>query len=292
MNKKCILAAAAFSLAAAVSTVNAQTVTTNLGDLVLGFYASSGTGASSSLEVDLGSITNYVDSSGNPLGGSTMFQVTNLSATDLTAVYGSTWNTRSDLSWGIIGTVGRTGTGPLGEPVATLWATNAETTAGTQSNAWLVSSSSGQKSVSSKLESVITANFSAGGLNGAAATANSAFSAVIDNSLSNSYKNEDTSVAGTSFGYFNPSIDNFTNFGSSTWIVSDLYELRSSTSNPKPEAVYVGSFGLNAEGQLYFASSASAFATAVPEPATYAAIIGALSLGLVVIRRRRQAAAA
>jgi hypothetical protein len=48
---------------------------------------------------------------------------------------------------------------------------------------------------------------------------------------------------------------------------------------------YIGTFGIDADGALWFANNAAAFA-AVPEPSTYAMILAGLTLGVVAYRRR------
>jgi hypothetical protein len=53
---------------------------------------------------------------------------------------------------------------------------------------------------------------------------------------------------------------------------------------PLASALELGTFNLSANGELTF----TAF-TAIPEPSTYAAILGALTIGFVAIRRRRAA---
>lgn len=282
---KYLIGAVALALAAA-APAGAQTIASDLSShLVVGFYATGGTGSTSALEVDLGAITNYVDGSGNALGGSSMWQVTNFSSTDLSATYGATWNTRSDVYWGVIGTTTRTATGPQGQPIATLWVTNAESTPGTLSTPWTIAGSTTQKSWSSKLENVLS-NTASGGLAGATVTANSNFAAVLDSSSATyAFTNADGGSAGTSFSTWSGGngIDNLTTVSGSNWVVSDLWELRSGTFGN--DGTYIGSFGINSSGDLYFATSASAFA-AVPEPSTYAAIAGLLALGIVMIRRR------
>ena len=52
--------------------------------------------------------------------------------------------------------------------------------------------------------------------------------------------------------------------------------------------VYLGTFSLASNGNFSF----TAALTAVPEPSTYAALLGLGTLAIVAIRRRRQAAVA
>lgn len=238
---------------------DAATITANLNDLVLGFYATGGTGASVNLEVDLGSITNYVDASGNPLTN-TSKTVANLSAADLVAAFGSSWSTRTDLYFGIVGTTGRTGAGPLGEARNTLWVSAPEDTAGTLAVAWNRAGSSTQSSVASKIEPLfVNAPFN-GTLNGATSTANSSTSAIIDASLPSCYQKADgvsppTTVA--SFGYFLTGIDRYCGIATNGYAVLDLIELRPGSGT----GTYLGSFGLKSDGTLTFSTDPTVFAS-------------------------------
>ena len=67
------------------------------GDLILGFRADGGQGADTNLKVNLD------PASGLATGGTTTV-LTRLAVADLVATYGADWATRSDLSWGVIGT--------------------------------------------------------------------------------------------------------------------------------------------------------------------------------------------
>jgi hypothetical protein len=250
-------------------TARAQ-VSANLNDLVLGFRASGGQGQNVNLEVNLGSVSQFQ----NQPAGTTLL-ISRLSAADLAATYGANWATRTDLTWGIVGTAGRISGGPNGAPVATVWATNAEATVGTQSAAWTPGSRDAQFNVSSQIEALILA--SPGSLNGASATANSTSSSAINATLAGSYTYQDSFQVGTSFSFFNPSVNNTVNAGSGTYAVSDLYELRVGAST----ATYLGSFGLLKTGTLTFSTSPSTFTgasgapTITTQPSAQAVAVGA-----------------
>src|SRR5262249_31368748 len=94
-----------------------------------------------------------------------------------------------------------------------------------------------------------------GSLNGASTTSNSSSSSALNATLAGSYAYQDTFQPGTSFSFFNPSIDNSSNAGSGTYAVSDLYELRAGSAT----ATYLGSFGLSKTGTLTFSTSPSFF---------------------------------
>lgn len=223
-------------------------VQTNLGDLILGFYATGGVGQNVNLEVDLGSVSQF---QGKPSG--TTLQISALAAADLVATYGANWATRTDLFWGIIGTAGRISAGPNGAPIATLWATNPELTVGSQSTPWTPGSRNAQFLGSSAIEALMFA--APGSLNGASTTNSSVTSSAINSTLAGSYTYQDTSQVGVSFGFFNPSIDNGVKPISGSYAVSDLYEVRVGTS----AGTYLGSFGLSTSGTLIFSTSPSFF---------------------------------
>lgn len=286
---KKILAALATGFALLAIPAQAQsTITAGFNDLVLGFRATSGTGSTLNLEVDLGSISQFQSPS------SSSFTLTRLSALDLTSTYGSSWNASgTTVTWGIVGTTGATAAGTGGVPAKTLWATKpwdvsgATDVAGT---AWNRGSTFAQQAPANAIATLFTG---ANALNGATSTANSAFSAVFTAGTPNSdstWSSLDLKTANVSFGYFNPTVDQTADFSlaQGSYLLSDLYQITPGSG----ASTYLGTFGLKADGTLTFATSSSFFTTAVPEPSTYAAIAGALALGLVVIRRRRQAAAA
>lgn len=256
-------------LAACLALPAAAQVQANLNDLILGFRATGGQGQNVNLEINLGSVSQFV----NQPAGTTLL-ISRLSPADLAAAYGAAWNTRSDLSWGIVGTSGRVGPGPGGQPPATLWGTRARDSAATQSIAFLPSSRSGQTNASAGIEALL---FGApGSLNGAAVTANSTSSATINGTLPGSYTAQDTFQPGVSFGFFNPSVNNTARVAAGSFAVSDLYELRPDAAT----ATYVGSFGLAANGTLTFSTSAAAFSgtsgapTITTQPAAQAAAVG------------------
>lgn len=249
---KTIYTTALLALSGLAATLQAQ-ITANANDLILGFHAAGGQGASISLEVDLGSVSTY-----SGLGAGTSLPITRLAVADLVATYGSNWASRTDLTWGIIGTSSRTGTGPNGQPASTLWATAPETTLGTQSIPYTPGSFYAQAYAASNVEAVY-AN-APGSLTGATATSNSSTTASINASLAGSYAAQDAIQPQASFGFFTPVIDNTTNIASGSYAVSDLYELRPGAAS----ATYLGSFGLSSSGALVFKATASNYAAGAP----------------------------
>ncbi len=253
---------------------NAQTVSSSTSDLLLGFRAAGGTGAALNLEVDLGAITSYTTGAFSTPG---IHTIGNLSVNDLaslTSGYGASWNTRSDLTWGIAGATGATN--------KTLYATFAETTPGTAFSGTIdVQNQSLRNAAAGKIQGTITS------LNGQNQTANSIYSSVLSASDPASWTTNGFADAGAAFSFFDSAtFENTTNISGGSYAVSDLYKLATNGT-----ATYLGSFALNSSGTLFFSTTASSFATPVPEPSTYAAIAGVLALGVVAWRRQQKKAA-
>jgi hypothetical protein len=264
-----LLAISAGPLAASAATVSAS-----LNDLIVGFYATGGTGASVNLEVNLGNVAQFYNVSGQ-------ITFSGLSATDLSGTYGSNWNTRTDLFWGVAGTTGAaSGTTIGGNPIAakTLWGGQAQTTLGVSSSGWNTGTTFAQQGPAGTIAGLYSGL--AGSLNGAISTANSTVAATINNTLNGSWsKAEGTTAA--AFGYFNPK----TSFDGSTNIVGnyaamDLYQLQPNSG----AATLMGTFALSGDGMLTYGANFSA--ATVPEPSTYAALLGAAALGFGAYRRR------
>ena len=253
-----LLALASIAILTPVLRAGAQTITPQLGDLILGFRATGGVGSTLNLEVDLGSISNFYNATGS-------FALPALSLQDLTDAYGANWSTRTDLVWGAVATIGRAnGTPDSHAPLGTLWAT-----APGDQPAWDRHSSSSQKNASSSIESIFVPG-SEGTLYGQTPTSNSASAAIITASLAGSWSSGDLKSVGTSFGYFNPTIDGAVSNGPS---VLELYELQP------------GSGAGTELGQLVLTPSDLSF-VAVPEPSTVALV--AIGVASVVLLRRRR----
>lgn len=241
-------------------------------DLLMGFRASGGTGATLNLQVDLGSITSFLSGANSTAGVHT---IGNLAVADLVSTYGSSWNTRSDLTWGILGANGGVN--------KSLYGTFAESTPGTvfPSGSIDISSQSLRNTPINLVQGQLTA------LNGQTAASNN-FSTVLSTGDTASWSSVGFADAGVAYSFFDlTTFENNTNITGGSYVVSDLYRYTSSDT-----LAYVGSFALNTAGTLFFSTSASSFATPVPEPSTYAAIAGVLALGVVAVRRRQNKVAA
>jgi hypothetical protein len=256
----------------AATSAYASTVTSTAGDLILGFRSTSST---NNLEIDLGTASSLTTSG---------FQA-NIGAA-LTS-FDSGWATDANLLFGMAGT-----TSSSSNP--DLFASTPESAAGTVASTSLVPhSGTTQKNGKAGIIPIYT------GLNGATAYTGLSTTAVISASAPNSWSLAEGSSSATSFGYFTPAIDGNASvfstyaFGSkldgSNYAVLDLYQLTHGTSSP----TLLGAIGLNSSGNLEFQIDPTQFGAAspVPEPSTYAAVLGAVTLGFVAIRRRRQARA-
>ena len=264
-------------LAATVNTARAQ----NPGDLILGFQASAGTGAATNVEIDLGAASNY------EVAGAGTYNIANL-ISDLTSTYGS-WTSDSNLSFAIVGSNTYTGTDASG-PKRSMW----------------LSGVVGSPYTTSGSTTYASANSAIGGIYGTGTgafgdTANTTNLSDINNTTATIGSNSVTLLALTSAV---ANQESFTGAGSSL-----LWDIPNATSSAFVGA-NVGSGSANAElfyykatlasgvntpdvnsvtGNSYFtlASNGELSFTVVPEPSTYAALIGVAALGYSLLRRRK-----
>ena len=241
------------------SAVHAQTVATQYGDLILGFQVptnGANPGLTANLEVDLGPITQF--------HGGTNLTLGVLSVQDLKDVYGANWGSRADLLWGAVGTANGT-TGSLGFPANTLWASDPS------GQAALVPGTSSAQGIGRANLSTMIASAANGCLNGQMSTSNSAFAAVINNTLPGSWTKQETVTPGLSFNYFNQVVDGSANLGSGQASL-DLYELQPGTDGEKLGTLVLTEDGLNF--------------VAVPEPSVMALV--AVGLASVAFLQRKK----
>jgi len=253
-----------------------STFTAKSCDLILGFRATGGVGSGTNLVVDLGSASLFY----NPI--STSFTLAVLSALDLVATYGSNWNTRTDLYWGIVGTTGGVKSPDDLIPQKTLWATRAEETPGIQFEAWMTGSTFSQPSGVSVIESMYSG---LGRLWDATSTENNAWATVMLSNATGSWTSQEFATETVSFGFFAESIEN-TAKTVSGYSVSDLYQLdHYSIGGASAPGSLVGEFALDKSGTLTFSTDPALFAS-VPEPSSFA-LLG-LAGGAFAMRLRRQ----
>jgi hypothetical protein len=244
-------------IALITSSARAAAVSAGQGDLILGFRATGGTGAGLNLEVNLGPVSTYY-----ALDGAS-FTVTKLALADLTATYGASWDTRTDLYWGLAAAYSNAEPDPNGKPSSTLWVTDAV------APAYNVASAASQATPNARIQGLYTGG--AGALNGKTSTANSDYSAVIDKTLAGSWGERITT--GNSFNYFNPKIDIAVGGTDKTL---DLIELQPYAGTPKPAGTTLGTFTLTSGGGLQW--------QAIPEPSSMMLVF--MGLGMSVMIRR------
>jgi hypothetical protein len=256
-NTKLILAA----LLALGGLASANAITVSASDLILGFSRSgtSGTGVGSSLEVNLGSVASLTTLS----GGSEYFlgqSVLNLA--DIQSFgSGATWQA-TQVTWGV---AGATDSGD-----AAVWGT-------VKSGSVVGTPGANQGTVSNKIQGMYTS--AAGGLGGESATANSTRAALVNNAGSQAWKTNATANLNFSYSpWTNKLVQSTASLGTLAFQSAELYKF-----NQAGVAEDVGTFKLYQNGDFSFTSFA-----AIPEPSTYAAILGAATLGFVMIRRRKQ----
>jgi hypothetical protein len=284
MNTKSLTAAALLiaGLAAAVNSARAQTPAP--GDLLIGFQASSGTGATTNIEVDLGAASNYATA------GVGTYNIANLNS-DLTSTYGS-WTSDSNLSFAIIGSNLVSSSSTSG-PKKSLWAS------GAIGSPYTTVSPSGNGSANSAITSIYNDGNSGAGsfgdfnattlsdINGTTATvgSNTVTLAAISSATANGASF--TGSSGASGNWFIPNVTAslFTgaNVGSGSASTEVFYysgTAASGTTTPGINTVgTLSEFTLASNGELSF--------TVVPEPSTYAALIGVAALGYSLMRRRK-----
>ena len=244
------------------------------GDLLLGFRASGGTGASSNLIVNLGQAdTVYRDATSNILS------VVDI-GTLLTSTYGAGWDTRADLFWGVVGVRSSAPSGAAvdGDPVRTIYATAAQT--GTpvpgesgNSTPWNVSGGTTRATIASNIVG-FAGNFDAA----SAAVTNTA---VMPNNVGSTWSTQNNGT--NSFGFAGVVEDNFG--GGAAGAALDLYRILNTNTGASPTnptvglGVWEGTFTISDTGVVGFS------VTSVPEPSR--ALLAGLGLAGIAFRRRR-----
>jgi hypothetical protein len=250
----------------------------NVGDLILGFVptGTQTSGDSTNLEVDLGTVQSFLTA------GPGTYTVANL-GTDLTSTYGATWDS-TNLGFGVVGTV--TANGQItGATSKTIWGTSTES-GGTYPATGFIG---GSNLTAEGHINTIYSNGNSTGIGGSAATNLADLSSQTDAvNGATLYGQTNSNSVGAAFSaemgtnaFSIPSASNSilltaVNSGNS----EDLLQLANGSGNLSTD---LGYFTLSSSGILSF--------TVIPEPSTYAAILGALTIGFVLIRRRNRSLA-
>jgi hypothetical protein len=250
---------AAIAAGALLIAPPATAATAANGDIMLGFRADSGTGSTKTYVINLGaasqfeSATNALTLSLGPVGA------------DLSATYGASWYERSNLMWGAAGTVGSF-TAIGSNPAKTVWGTRAVQTA------WLRQNDATHGAVTNRLVALNTA-FNVSSSSGVSAN-NAVLQTVTDINNWASYQpggNNAGPAPGTSFAFFNPSIE--ANFGGGVGgAILHLYRVKPATTGAEINTAsdYLGRFIITQQGQLTFVPVAAFGSNTVAvESATY-----------------------
>jgi len=247
------------ALVALSGVASANAITASSYDLILGFSRTSGAGNATSLEVNLGSAASLVTASNGSeitLAGLSVLDLQNFGA-------GSLWQ-NSTTTWGVAGT------SDGGEAtLSPLW--------GTVKTGLLVGTpGANQGTPSNKIIGIY------GDLSTQASTANSTSAVLVANAgNTNAWKN--ASASGFSYAPWNGKLTQTTNALLTTAFESaELYKFNAVGNGATADLL--GTFKLYQDGHLTFA------AAVIPEPSTYAALLGAACLGVAMLRRRRQQA--
>ena len=271
-----------FILTALLTTGLASTAFAQLssGDIVLGFRDTGNAGAGN-LAIKLGLGSALVS---NATGNGGTYLVTNLldsgtyGSSTISGIFGAGWATSSTLKWAAAGSVlGTDDSNPEGAR-NTLFATksaNSSSLDGTAVTAGWNTGTSTVQNAATALISPVYSNFGSGNFRTSTTTATGAWS------------KQEVPVSGTNyFGYFasGPTVlENSTNI-TGTYVSSDLWKMSPTNNGGDGSKTFLGTLAIYGNGDVKFSS---AF-TAIPEPSTYAAILGVVALGVAAYRRQRQ----
>ena len=239
------------------------------GDIILGFYSAV---ENNGLVINLGAFQAFDNRDG------VSFSIGRLDVADIAAVYGASWNTRTDITWAVTGAV---------QSLSELDGLSRNTVFATSPRTLLASTPT---SIAAQLNASQSTNdrTSIQGLNTGYNSANTTqvggYAVIQDVGASTvAFRDFQLTTPTQLFGTFNDNDTTGTNISDFYGLVpTDAVTLNGNalTSNWTRGTNYLGSFQLDASGLSFTAASA------IPEPSTYAALAGAAVLGLAAFRRR------
>ena len=245
------------------------------GDLLLGFRATGGTGATTNLIVNLGSTITLRD---NNTTSATLINI----GSALTSAYGAGWDTRTDLFFGAIGTRTNQVTdgdpGLTGDPAVTLYASLANTgTIGTKTSSSFNPATNGVLTGTANNVAGLQSTFQ----NFTGTTTNGNLGAVIDTTTTLTNNWSTNTALSTDFA---SGKDIESAVGTSS--VLDLYRILQTATGASPTGTarvgqWQGTISLSSAGVVNF----DPVAAAVPEPSRV--LFLACGLGSLLLRRRR-----
>lgn len=265
-------------LALLTTAAEAAPLIYNTGELLMGFRA--GTAADTrDYVINIGPYTTFTGA-----GVGTFALSTGSIGADLTAVFGASWFSRSDLFWGIAGYENITKTN-------TLYATRAESPYGTiPGTPKAPGSNSAQAAPANNIDAIggqyQLSGDSTTGSGGAAVNAKGLRQLTADVNSWAFYMQANSAnpqnFTGNSFNYFPVGIEG--NFGSGTGGTAlDLYQIIRTGTGPAAAANDIGVFTITNAGVVSFTSPSP-----IPEPGSFTLLLSAVGFGLASRHRTRR----
>ncbi|MCX6970883.1 MAG: PEP-CTERM sorting domain-containing protein [Verrucomicrobia bacterium] len=258
-----LLGAAGLAAGFSPGASEAATINTSaaLGSVVLGFRED---GSSTAYLVNLGSFSQFVNATPGSVTALSLGSI----GVDLIATFGGSWNTRTDLYWGVFGTSNTSN--------PNLYASKARTNVNTPGTPWpnLSGSLTDRQNTAGQIGNVFA------WIDGKSSTANSNVGIVQSGvSGSASYYVQVATPSTTDFGATSQWTSIEGSFGNGTsGTVLDFFRVPNGNLNGGVPT-NLGAFRINNSGGVTF--------TAVPEPSTYALLALTGTVFMVFVRRRK-----
>ncbi len=280
MNKIKGIAAALVAITA--SQLASAATTWNAGDLIVGFRSTDGA-ETNSFEINVGSVFTIRN------GGSFSVNINS----QLVSLFGADWFSAGNVYFGAISSAYSTNTtdtvAPNGDPGRTTYYTQATSSVGFSGDTADTLAPGNRSTINTQILGVINTSTTGSPIDGSfvGQTDLGSNSASLPNSNTNSWAGK--TAGATDFGVFgNPNEMDSPINGTTTYV--DLYRMLNVTTNAVTPAnaqiantVGTGQF----VATLQITSDGTLSTSAIPEPASVAALAGLAALGLVATRRRR-----